>query len=121
MPINTAVMGRDFVGTPMPFLAAPEYINQITVTAGGTPEDMPVPAGADVVVIERDTGNILVGVNKTSGTAPTGDLTDGTAWEPNPDGYLLRPFTNGAAITNLRVQGDTTGAVVTFKFYKLSR
>lgn len=121
MAINTGVVGRDFVGTPMNFMAAPEYINQITVTAGGTPEDMPVPAGADVVLIKRDQGNVLIGVNKVSGNAPTGDLTDGTGWDANPDGYLLRPFTNGSQITNLRVQGDTTGAVITFKFFKLSR
>jgi len=94
----------------------PLWIDQRSITAG-SPENMPVPTGAKYVIFASEV-NFYVKPVVTTGNVPTGDITDGTAWDRNPAQYRLDQLSGAtSAVTNLRIDVATTGVVVA-KFYK---
>lgn len=118
MAINTFALARDFGGGNALIRSAPEYVNSLAVTAAGAAESFTVPAGADIVIFSSD-GNFYANC-ATTATVP-GDVTDGTASELNPTGYMLRDF-SGGAITAISVISPTSGAsVITAAFYRLAK
>lgn len=113
MPINELYLKGDSSGRTVNLVSAPEYIDQRAITAG-TPEDITVPTGAVYVIFASEV-NFYVKPNG-SGARPTGDVTDGTAWDINPVGYVIDGLSTGA-ITKFRVDTGSTG-IVAAKFYR---
>lgn len=118
--INTLKAARDAFGATLVGLrSAPNYTEQLVLTAAGTGYTLAVPAGADKVIFTWNTGNIQV--KPYTGTPPTNapasSTTDGSGWEFNPQGYTLDIMPGGNPIVGFAIQGDSAGAMVSASFY----
>lgn len=115
MAINQLMMHKDAKANGSLLPSAPEYIDQVVCAAANTPEDYTIPSGAEVLVFSAN-GNFWCKPNG-SGARPTGDVTDGTAWDFNPAGYWVLAL-SGGAITTLRIETPAAGTTVVIKAYK---
>lgn len=118
--LSTLKAARDAFGSVLLGLrSAPNYTEQLVLSAASTAYDLVVPAGADKVVFTWNTGNIQVKAYTAAppAGAPTGSTTDGSGWEWNPQGYSLETMPGGNAIVGFAIQGDTAGAIVAASFY----
>lgn len=113
--LNRLSFMKDAGGARISLPAAFEFGNQLNITAG-VPKYLTVPTGATHVIFACETNFYVKPGGVTPLTRPAGDLTDGTAWDINPEGYFLEKI-GGAAITSLAVDIAVSGLVVA-KFYK---
>jgi hypothetical protein len=90
----------------------PKYVNQKTLAAS-TAESDTVPSGANMVIISA-TADIYVNCFDTATISGT-DVTDGSASELNPSGYIFSSDANPTSISVI-----SAGACkVTFAYYKV--
>jgi hypothetical protein len=110
MAIVPYMLTRDAAGNNSMIGRVPEWVDA-RVLAAGVAESHTVPTGADIVEISSTAAFYC----KPNGTAavPAADVSDGTASELNPTGYVLRGVTSLGLIS-------APGATVTMKFYRLS-
>jgi hypothetical protein len=108
------MLDRRAVNAQLP--SPPRYIEQAVCAAAATPENIAIPSGARVVIFTSD-GNFWCKPGASAGSRPTGDTTDGTAWDFNPVGYWLGAGFDGVALTHLRVEAPIAGTTVVAKFY----
>jgi hypothetical protein len=122
--LNTFVTGRDRHGGLFHIVPAPNHTDQVVFASAGAVTTLQVPAGADVVVFGWNGGNIQVKPIAASNlsppaSAPTGAVSDGSAWEINPTGYFLRNLPGAQAIGSLQIECDAANVTLTASFYCL--
>jgi len=104
------INGIDVNGRDIGLRAHSDTINQKSLAANTAERDT-IPTGAKRVVISA-TANVWVLLGSSGVTAAnTGDVSDGSASELNPSGYLL----DGSA-THISVISDAT-CLVTLSYY----
>lgn len=94
-------------------LAAPTYIDARLLATAGTAETVTVPTGAAIVIftpLYEDTV-FFARYDGTAASSPSGDVSDGTASEPNP---LMRDVRN---VETFSLVSPQAGATICMLFY----
>lgn len=125
MAIAAYLAAKDFLGSPIVGIdRAPEWIDQVSLAAGVT-ETINVPSNVSFAVLKITGSGVVYAKPNGSGSPPTGDVGNGTAWDMLKANdslrYVLRDLSTGTPITTIALQALSGTPTVTIAWYYRER